>query len=186
MDTNPLTDPRLLNAYWERSPIAQAVVSEKGNFLYCNPAWARMLGYGRGELSGQHFSTITHPADLTTDQREVQRLRDDPDAEGYSLEKRYITKRGASLWVELFVFAVRDVEHKIEYFAVLALEVPISPKNEDAPPDPWFRRLGGCVLDLVKNRPREFLAFCMLGLVASGRIPAQLIIDFVKSLFLPK
>ena len=142
-----------------------------------------MLGYSRSELVGSHFRSITHPSDIDNDQHEVQRLRDDPHAEGFTLEKRYITKRGAIVWVELYVFAIRDDENKIEYFAVLAIELPAALAVKDAAPEPWFRRFGGCVLELVKTRPREFLVFCVIGLVASGRIPAQLIIDSIVNAF---
>jgi PAS domain S-box-containing protein len=180
-----LHDTRLLTAYWEHSPIPKAVVSSKGTFLAVNPAWARLLGYSRGELIGNHFRTITHPSDINTDEAEVNRLLTDPTADGYSMVKRYLSKQGASVWVELHVIAIRDTEDRLEYFAVIVLPLPGSPVRQPPPELGPLGRLVNCYINLLTTRPRECIAALLLGMVAVGIIPGSKLIDALIAYFTP-
>jgi len=186
VDDSNLTDPRVIDAYWHRSPTPKALVSRDGIIELVNDAWYRLLGYAYHELVGKHFREITHPADLAADTAEVARLLRDRGEEGYSMEKRYISKRGAVVRVELHVTAIRAPSGDVDFFAVVIIPLP----EAALPPIPagagvLVRGMGRCC-DLISNRPREFLVFALLGLVAIGRIPAEPLVEFVKSLFFPK
>jgi PAS domain S-box-containing protein len=185
VDYRDLANPLIVAAFWHDSPIPKAIVSREGIIEHVNDAWFKLLGYSYGELVGKHFREITHPADLSSDENEVKRLISNPDAEGYSLAKRYISKRGAVVWVELHVAAIRTGKDEVDMFAVSIIPLPDSIKND--PPKPSvFGDFISRVLDIICKRPREFLVFALVALVAIGRLPADALVDFIKSLFLPK
>ena len=62
------------SAYWdleavishdlfETISIGMIVMSEMGHYLVVNPAFCRMLGYSKKELTGRSFRDVTHPDD---------------------------------------------------------------------------------------------------------------------------
>jgi PAS domain S-box-containing protein len=186
VDDSYLTDPRIVDAFWHRSPTPKALVTRDGIIEIVNDAWFRLLGYAYHELVGKHFKEFTHPADYAADSAEIARLIRDRGEEGYSLEKRYISKRGSIVRVELHVTAIRSGSGEIEHFAVVVIPIPDSTLPVVVPGAGVFSRAVERCWDLLASRPRECLVFTFLALVAVGRIPADPLIEFVKSLFLPK
>ena len=91
----------------EHAPIGIAIVSLDGVLLESNEAFCRLLGYGRGELSGLTFHAITHPDDLALDVAHVEELLAG-GAETYRIVKRYLTRNGDPLWAQLTVALARD------------------------------------------------------------------------------
>jgi PAS domain S-box-containing protein len=177
------TDSRLHAAFWDESPIPHAIVSTKGTFLRVNEAWAHMLGYAKAELLGSHFGKITHPSDIDGDQGEVNRLLTDPTATGYSMVKRYLSKQGASVWVELHVVAIRDSEQTLECFAVVVVPIPSPNPGNAGNARSNLTRLIDCYINLLTNRPRECLAALVIGVVAVGAIPIGSVIEVIKAYF---
>ena len=59
------------------------------------------------ELRGRTFAEITHPDDVDTDIRLARRLFAG-ELPGYSVDKRYVSKDGGIVWVELTVSVIRD------------------------------------------------------------------------------
>lgn len=178
-------DARLHAAFWDASPVPHAIVSTKGTFLRVNEAWAKLLGYSRSELIGNHFRTITHPADIDADQSEVSRLLTDPDAHGYSMVKRYLSKQGTAVWVELHVVAIRDAESTLESFAVVVVPLPVASDRHTPASNGVITRLVDCYINLVSTRPRECLIALVSGLVAINAIPFGVLIELVKAYFNP-
>lgn len=182
MDTY-IRDPHFVEALWEKSPVPCAIVSTSGVFTKVNRAWAELLGYSKAELLGHHFRTITHPADIDDDQSEVARILADPDSEGYSMEKRYISKRGATVWVELHVQVIRDQARTAQYFVVIVVPRPIMDVGEHNNDRPVLTRLvDGCVRVLTE-RTRECLVAFVIVLVAVRAIPVDSIVKLVESYF---
>jgi PAS domain S-box-containing protein len=186
VDDSLLSDPRVVDVFWHRSPTPKALVSRHGVIELVNDAWFRLLGYAYHELVGHHFKEFTHPGDLSADSAEIARLIRDRGEEGYSLEKRYITKSGAIVRVELHVSAIRSDSGEVEFFAVVIIPLPLCPACPACKVNPAGSGLLGNAINrcftLIAERPREFLVFALLGLIAVGKIPASSLIDFVKSL----
>jgi PAS domain S-box-containing protein len=92
------------------SPIGMAVVNlsdDVGRFLEVNPALCTMLGYSRDELMALTLADVTHPEDLA----EIRRLTHSLVAgkmSSFGLEKRLVTKRGATVWASTTATAVRE------------------------------------------------------------------------------
>jgi PAS domain S-box-containing protein len=71
-------------------------------FISANQRYLDILGYTIDELRGLTFKDYTHPEDLQKDLVEFQKLAAG-EIRTYAMEKRYIRKDGAIIWVNLTV-----------------------------------------------------------------------------------
>ncbi len=92
-----------------------AIVGVDGRFIDVNKALARIVGYSEEELRQLDFQSITHPDDLTADLDHVKLLLDG-EADSYEMEKRYIHKRGHTIWIRLNVGLIRGAAGQPLYF----------------------------------------------------------------------
>ena len=99
---------------FEQSPMGIAYADRAGRILRCNPAYARMLGYGADELQGMPLTELNHPADAAHDAAELERLWQGA-TDSYSLEKRYRRKDQSALWVRASTGLIRDANGVPEY-----------------------------------------------------------------------
>jgi len=83
--------------------------SRDGRILMVNPCFCAMTGYGEAELLARTFLEITHPEDRTSSLEGFFRM-ESGKIPGYQTEKRYIRKDGSTLWADLKVILVRDVQ----------------------------------------------------------------------------
>jgi PAS domain S-box-containing protein len=97
------------------SPIGMAIVAPSGAFLEVNPALCKIVGYTREELLALTFQAITHPEDLDDDLHSVQQMLAGRISE-YQMEKRYIHKQGATIWIQLNVSLARNVDGTPRHF----------------------------------------------------------------------
>jgi PAS domain S-box-containing protein len=76
-------------------------------WLRVNKKFCEITGYTAGELLQMHTPDLTHPDDRMADGQALQRvvLGEVPD---YRMEKRYIRKNGALVWVNVNVTVLRD------------------------------------------------------------------------------
>jgi diguanylate cyclase (GGDEF)-like protein/PAS domain S-box-containing protein len=115
----------------EHAPIGIAIVSLDGVLLESNDAFCRLLGYGRGELSGLTFQAITHPDDLALDLAHVEDLLAG-GAETYRMVKRYLTRTGEPLWAQLTVALARDATGAPLYFISMIEDVTAEREAHEA------------------------------------------------------
>jgi len=102
-------------ATFSQAAMGLAHVSLEGRWLRVNQKLCEIVGYTEEELLNLTFQAITHPDDLNADLELVRRLLAN-DIHDYSLEKRYIRKNGAHVWINLSVSLVRDAEAQPKYF----------------------------------------------------------------------
>lgn len=93
---------RLFKNVFDHSAVGVALVSPDGRWLNVNQSICDMLGYSKEELVKSSFQEITHPDDLAADLAFVSQMLQ-KDRETYQMEKRYIRKDGATIWVLLSV-----------------------------------------------------------------------------------
>jgi PAS domain S-box-containing protein len=107
---------------FEQAAIGMALLTEKGHWLKVNKKLCKILDYTEEELLKLTFQDITHPEDLNSDvfllKELIQGKRD-----GYSLEKRYIDKKGNIVYIILSVSMVKDNEGKILYFISQIIDI---------------------------------------------------------------
>ncbi len=91
----------------EQAPAGIAHLDLSGRFQIVNQKLCEIVGYSQEELAGRSFSEITHPDDVATDTGNMRALIDGA-VQGYSREKRFLRKDGASVWVGFTASLVRD------------------------------------------------------------------------------
>jgi len=93
-------------ATFEGSPVGKTQSDPAtGRYLRVNPAFCALTGYTEAELLGMTVADLTHPEDREADLA----LRRTLALHGtrFRLEKRYLRKDGATIWVEVAVGLIR-------------------------------------------------------------------------------
>jgi two-component system cell cycle sensor histidine kinase/response regulator CckA len=121
---------RRFRAAMEHAPIGMALVGLDGRWLEANRALCRLTGYSEDELRAIHFQTITHPDDLHADLEHVGRLVRG-EAASYEMEKRYIRKDGAAVWVLLTGSLVRGPDGQPLHFIAQVQDIAQRRAAED-------------------------------------------------------
>ncbi|TVQ96822.1 MAG: PAS domain S-box protein [Desulfovibrionales bacterium] len=101
-----LSETQFRNAF-EYSAIGMALVSPEGRCLKVNSRFSAFFGYTEDELERKTFRDLTHPDDLDSDLKFVQRMLAG-EIETYQMEKRYFHKNGSIVWGVLAVSLVWD------------------------------------------------------------------------------
>ena len=96
------------------NPIGMVLVGLDYRFFKVNKALCEMLGYTEQELTALSFVDITHPEDVEKDVQLSERVFKG-EIPSYKLEKRYITKSGEILWVDLTATVIRDQDGSALY-----------------------------------------------------------------------
>ena len=102
-------------ATFEQAAVGIALVALDGRWLQVNHKLCDIVGYPPDQLLKLSFQDITHPEDLGRDLAHVERLLAG-DVETYAIEKRYVRKDGALVWVNLTVALVRRTDGRPHYF----------------------------------------------------------------------
>jgi diguanylate cyclase (GGDEF)-like protein/PAS domain S-box-containing protein len=87
--------------------IGMAHVDDDGKLLYVNPQLCKMLLYTERELTGMKVHDLSHPEDFRATDDVVDQLRRGK-IDSFKMEKRYIRKDGAAIWVGLTTATKRD------------------------------------------------------------------------------
>jgi PAS domain S-box-containing protein len=100
-----------------------------GVFLEINNKFCSLLGYTQEEMRGRNFQSITHPDDLENDLKNVKKIENGNITE-YSMEKRYFTKDGKTIWVNLSVTPLLDQNKKQLSTISIAEDITLRKQNE--------------------------------------------------------
>ncbi|MBL8793222.1 MAG: PAS domain S-box protein [Planctomycetia bacterium] len=93
-------------AIFDKAPVGIEQVAPDGRLLTINPHLANLLGYSADELLRLKVRDITDPQDADADLDLARRLLAG-EIDAYTLEKRYLTRDGAPIWVQATCSAVR-------------------------------------------------------------------------------
>ncbi len=117
-------------ATFENAAVGIAHVAPDGRWLRVNKALCRIVGYPAEELVTKSFQDITHPDDLAADLAQVEQIRDGK-INSYEMDKRYLRKDGAIVWVRLTVGCVRKSDGSIDYFVSVVEDISARKHAED-------------------------------------------------------
>lgn len=92
---------------FETSALGITTADQTGQFLSCNPAFQKMLGYSTDEFNRQTLETITHPEDYPKNLELFTKLWAG-EVNAYSIEKRNLHRDGHYLWGNLTASMVKD------------------------------------------------------------------------------
>jgi len=115
---------------FEKGAVPQALVSLDFRFLQVNGALARLLQHSRAELEGKSFEDVTHPDDRGSGSRVNDALL--AGQESCRFEKRYITRNGATVWVDVNVALVRDSDGRPLHFIGTYVDITAHKQAEEA------------------------------------------------------
>jgi PAS domain S-box-containing protein len=118
-------------ATFEQAAVGIAHVSPDGRWLRVNQRLCDIVGYSRGELLSVNFQDITHPDDLHNDLALVRQMLDG-EIKTYTAEKRYLSKGGAQVWINLTVALVRDEAGQPDYFISVVEDIERRKAAEEA------------------------------------------------------
>lgn len=90
-------------AFFDKSPLG--IATGGSIFKTVNQRYCDIVGYSREEVMQMHFSDFTHPEDVNSDTDQIKRLLAG-EIRHYTLEKRFIRKDCAVVWVSLTVVAL--------------------------------------------------------------------------------
>ncbi len=102
-----------------------------GNIIDVNPEFLEMLKYSKEELLTLNFQKITHHQDI---ERELRLYRQVLAGEqnSYRLEKRYISKEGEEVWVDISVAARKNKQDTIDLLIGMTIDISQKKKFEIA------------------------------------------------------
>ena len=100
---------------FEYASIGMALIGLKGEWLRVNKSLCNLLGYSITELMLCTFQDITHEDDLESDLGYLEKLIKD-EIKTYKMPKRYYTKSGEIIWINLSVSKVLNTDGSIKHF----------------------------------------------------------------------
>jgi PAS domain S-box-containing protein len=121
----------LARATFEQAAVGIAHVGTDGRWLRVNDKLCSIVGFRPEELQTQTFQDITHPDDLDADLNIVRRFLSG-EVETHSLEKRYIRKDQALVWVNLTISLVRTAAGAPKHFIVVVEEITDRKRADEA------------------------------------------------------
>ncbi|MEZ6041179.1 MAG: PAS domain S-box protein [Planctomycetaceae bacterium] len=107
---------------FDRAPTGIAHVMLDGRWLRVNEKLCEITGYSRDELLSRTALEITHPEDVTLATELVKQLLAG-DIPSFALEKRYLSKNGDPVWVNLTVALMRDNVGKPDFYVVMIEDI---------------------------------------------------------------
>jgi PAS domain S-box-containing protein len=115
---------------FEFAPLGIVIAGPDGRPIRANPAFCRMVGYTEAELRRLHYLEITHPDDRHLEPPLVeQALRGDIDFA--RLEKRYVHKRGHTVYVALSMAVVKGDADNFLAGVVLVEDITLRRQEEE-------------------------------------------------------
>ena len=96
---------------YETTNVGIAIKNDQGYYIAANKACEDILGYTEAELKEIHFTHFISPEDLESELQIHKQLTSN-QIDKYTLDKKFITKSGGTIWCNLNVAAIRDIENK--------------------------------------------------------------------------
>lgn len=116
-------------AVFDQAAVGVARVAPSGLFLEVNDRFCAITHYDRGELLARTYQDITHADDRASDVARAEALLAG-EIEDYSREKRYVSKPGEVVWVDLSVSLVRDGRGEPDYFVTVIEDITARKRAE--------------------------------------------------------
>ncbi len=109
-------------AVFERSAVGFGLVAPDGRWLRANARLGELVDRDTGDLVGQAWSEVTHPADLEAVQEGGRRLLAG-EASRFSLETRLLRRDGTPRWVLLDVGRLDRADGTLDHFVASASDI---------------------------------------------------------------
>ncbi|MDX2272859.1 MAG: PAS domain S-box protein [Cyanobacteriota bacterium] len=110
-----------LRVLFEQASVGITITAMDGQFLEVNQAYADMLGYSPAELQQMSYQDLDNPdpQEQQRDQHLNRQIRQG-EADAFRTERRYLTKHGQLIWIDLTVTVVKNAQGQAEFtFAIV-------------------------------------------------------------------
>jgi PAS domain S-box-containing protein len=128
---NNTTSEESLRLAFESAPIGMAIVDADYRLQRVNRSLCETLGYDATELLQRKFVDLTHPDDIGKDTMLVRKLFRGK-LPSYRLEKRFITKEGALVWLDVTTVAIREQKREPLLGFVMMEDITESKRAQEA------------------------------------------------------
>jgi PAS domain S-box-containing protein len=142
-------------AVFDQAAVGVARVAASGRFLEVNDRFCAITEYDRPELLARRFQDITHPDDLTPDVVQANALLSGAIT-NYSREKRYVTKAGGAVWINLTVSLVRTTDGAPDYFVTVIED--ITPRKQAEAEQERYQAQLRLMINELNHRVKNTLA----------------------------
>lgn len=116
---------------FDQSPIGAVIADSESRVLRANSAFCRITGFSQKDLLGLSLIDITDPEDKQKSLEQVAALAGGKVRQ-YNMEKRYITKKGAIVWVRVSVGLLKGQDTRSIHFLGLVEDITKQRKAEEA------------------------------------------------------
>lgn len=117
-----MSESNIYEAIFETTNVGMAVAEISGKFIKVNKSLCDFLGYAKEELQNKTFQEISYETDLKEDLRHIDEINKGI-IDTFCMEKRYFTKDGSLVWVDLTVTAVRKADKKVDYYIAVIKDI---------------------------------------------------------------
>ncbi len=138
---------------FELAGLPAAMIGEDGCLIEVNQAMAAWLGYSPGEMRGMSICLISHPEDVTENQRLSDQLWNGT-VDRFRMEKRYLRKDGTVLRGLLLNVIVRNDDGQPLYSIAHIQDITVQRQAEDV-----ARMAHERLLDAIAAMPDSFALF---------------------------
>ncbi len=118
-------------ATFEQAAVGIADVGLDGRWLRVNDKLCAIVGYSREELLRLTFQDLTHPDDLEPNRELMMRLLGG-EVRTHSVDKRYVRRDGAVVWVTVTVSLVRSPTGAALHFVSVVEDITVRKRDEEA------------------------------------------------------
>ena len=115
-------EERKFQKIYENIATGIALTSLDGVFEECNAAYSSLTGYSQDELRKMQFFSLIHPEDLAEVKRRTKALLEGRESQ-FEIERRYVAKSGATVWVRNFVSTIPDAEGRPAQIIALVTDI---------------------------------------------------------------
>lgn len=106
-----------------------AVANHEGQLLEINSEFIRMLGYSKEELLAMNFAEFSNQEDLEEERKLLNQMHQGK-LDHYRMEKRFITAKDKTIWVDVAITAKRNKQEKVDLFIGTASDITAKKQAE--------------------------------------------------------
>ncbi len=114
---------------FDNAAVGMSHVGLDGRWLKVNDRLCAMTGYTREELLAATCDDITHPDDVDADRAQARRLVAG-EIRTYTMDERYVHKRGSIVWVTRTVSLVHDAKGNPKHFLAMIQDITEHKRTE--------------------------------------------------------
>jgi PAS domain S-box-containing protein len=102
----------IFKTIFDQAPVGIALLdADTGICLEINKQFCKLMGFTEQEMKSKNCQSIAHPDELINNELKIKELKEGKISE-YNVKKRYVTKSGAVVWVNLMVASLSKANKK--------------------------------------------------------------------------